>query len=143
MKYFLTAYCLLLTACFSKAADNDSTEIRNNILFFKDARVDVLQKIYSRKPAGPKKMIIRVQVFQAEARDKIFEAKAQFSARYPGIQTFVTYVSPNFKLRAGEFESKQEAFKFMQQIKPYFPTSFVIEEKGPDDKEKLKAKKDN
>ena len=143
MKYFLTAYCLLLTACFSKAADNDSTEIRNNILFLKDARVDVLQKIYSRKPAGPKKMIIRVQVFQAEARDKIFEAKAQFSARYPGIQTFVTYVSPNFKLRAGEFESKQEAFKFMQQIKPYFPTSFVIEEKGPDDKEKLKAKKDN
>jgi len=143
MKYFLTAYCLLLTACFTRAADNDSTEIRNNILFFKDARVDVLQKIYSRKPAGPKKMIIRVQVFQAEARDKIFEAKAQFSARYPGIQTFVTYVSPNFKLRAGEFESKQEAFKFMQQIKPYFPTSFVIEEKGPDDKEKLKAKKDN
>ena len=143
MKYFLTAYCLLFTACFTRAADNDSTEIRNNILFFKDARVDVLQKIYSRKPAGPKKMIIRVQVFQAEARDKIFEAKAQFSARYPGIQTFVTYVSPNFKLRAGEFESKQEAFKFMQQIKPYFPTSFVIEEKGPDDKEKLKAKKDN
>ena len=143
MKYFLTAYCLLLTACFTRAADNDSTEIRNNILFFKDARVDVLQKIYSRKPAGPKKMIIRVQVFQAEARDKIFEAKAQFSARYPGIQTFVTYVSPNFKLRAGEFESKQEAFKFMQQIKPYFPTSFVIEEKGPDDKDKLKAKKDN
>jgi hypothetical protein len=143
MKYLFTAYCLLMTAYFTKAADNDSTEIRNNILFFKDARVDVLQKIYSRKPAGPKKMIIRVQVFQAEARDKIFEAKAQFSARYPGIQTFVTYVSPNFKLRAGEFESKQEAFKFMQQIKPYFPTSFVIEEKGPDDKDKLKAKKDN
>lgn len=143
MKYFLIAYCLLFTACFAKAADNDSTEIRKNILFFKDARVDILQKIYSRKPAGPKKMIIRVQVFQAESRDKIFEAKSQFSARYPGIQTFVTYVSPNFKLRAGEFESKQEAFKFMQQIKPYFPTSFVIEEKGPDDKDKPKAKKDN
>lgn len=144
MKY-LIAFCFLLFAITnSKAADNDSTEeIKNNILFFKDARVDVLQKIYSRKPAGPKKQIIRVQVFQAESRDKIFEAKAQFSARYPGIQTFVTYISPNFKLRAGEFESKQEAHKFMMQIKAYFPTSFVIEEKGPDDKDKLKAKKDN
>ena len=147
MKYLITSCFLLLAFFNSKAADNDSTEIRNNILFFKGFYLvfhrDILQKIYSRKPAGPKKMIIRVQVFQAEARDKIFEAKAQFSARYPGIQTFVTYVSPNFKLRAGEFESKQEAFKFMQQIKPYFPTSFVIEEKGPDDKDKLKAKKDN
>lgn len=144
MKYFFAFSFLFFFHHAIKANDNDSTEeIRNNILFFKDARVDILQKIYSRKPAGPKKMIIRVQVFQAESRDKIFEAKAQFSARYPGIQTFVTYVSPNFKLRAGEFESKQEAFKFMQQIKPYFPTSFVIEEKGPDDKDKLKAKKDN
>lgn len=144
MKFFIALSFFILSFSFAKAADNDSTEeIKNNVLFFKDPRVDVLQKIYSRKPAGPKKQIIRVQVFQAESRDKIFEAKAQFSARYPGIQTFVTYMSPNFKLRAGEFESKQEAFKFMQQIKAYFPSSFVIEEKGPDDKDKLKAKKDN
>ena len=95
-----------------------------------------------RKPAGPKKMIIRVQVYQAAARDKIFEAKAQFSARFPGIQTFVSYAPPNFKLRAGEFETQQEAFKFMQQLKPYFPASFVIEEKGPDD-DKTKPKKNN
>ena len=143
MKYLITFSFLLFTFYFVKAADNDSTEIRNNILFFKDARVDVLQKIYSRKPAGPKAKIIRVQVFQAPARDKIFEAKAQFSARFPGIQTFVTYAPPNFKLRAGEFETQQEAFKFMQQLKPYFPTSFVIEEKGKDDDDKTKKKKND
>lgn len=142
MKYLLTAYFLFFTAYFTKAADNDSTEIKNNILFFKDPRVDVLQKMYSRKPVN-KKQAIRVQVFQAAARDKVFEAKAQFSARFPGIVTYVTYVSPNFRLRAGEFETQGEAFKFMQQVKPYFPASFVIEEKGKDDDDKNKPKKGN
>jgi len=140
MKYLITIFCLLFVANFVKAADDDSTEISNNILFFKDPRVDVLQKMYSRKAAGPKKGYIRVQIFQAASRDKVFEAKAQFSARYPGIPTFVSYAPPNFKLRAGEFETNQEAFKFMQGLKKYFPASFVIEEKAPDEK---KTKKSN
>lgn len=137
MKYLLVFVCLIMGYSFAKA-DNDSTDtdIKNNILFFKDPRVDVLQKIYSRKQAGPKKQSIRVQVMQAGSRDKVFEAKAQFSARFPGIVTFVSYASPNFKLRAGDFNTKQEAFKFLQQIKPYFPTGFVIEEKGAEDKDK-------
>ena len=85
----------------------------------------------------------KLYVFQAAARDQVFEAKAQFSARFPGIVTFVTYASPNFRLRAGEFETQGEAFKFMQQVKPYFPASFVIEEKGKDDDDKMKPKKGN
>lgn len=142
MKFLFTAFCLTAAVLFAKPADNDSTEISNNILFFKDPRVDVLQKMYMRKPVNTKKAI-RVQIFQAAARDKIFEAKAQFSARFPGIPTFVTYAPPNFKLRVGEFETQGEAYKFMQQLKPYFPASFVIEEKGKDDDDKIKPKKGN
>lgn len=139
MKIILTAYCLFLSAILTFAADSDSTEVKNNILFFKDPRVDVLQKMYMRNTSTDNSKAIRVQVFQAAARDKVFEAKAQFSARYPGIITFVTYASPNFRLRVGEFATHQEAFKFMQQVKPYFPMSFVIEEKGKDnDKPKTK-----
>lgn len=139
MKIILTAYCLFLSAILTFAADSDSTEVKNNILFFKDPRVDVLQKMYMRNTSTDNSKAIRVQVFQAAARDKVFEAKAQFSARYPGIITFVTYASPNFRLRVGEFATHQEAFKFMQQVKPYFPMSFVIEEKAKDnDKPKTK-----
>lgn len=137
MKYLFTICCLLMIVYFAKAdSDTTDTDIKNNVLFFKDPRVDVLQKIYSRKPAGPKKQIIRVQVMQAGSRDQVFEAKAQFSARFPGIITFVSYASPNFKLRAGDFNTKKEAFNFLKQIKQYFPTSFVIEEKSAEEKEK-------
>ena len=141
MKYLITSCFLILTSYILKGQDNDSIQIRNNILFFKDPRVDVLQKIYSRKIAGPKKGAIRVQIFQAVSRDKVFESKTQFSAHFPGIVTFVTYAPPNFKLRAGDFETQQEAYKFMQQVKSLFPASFVIEEKiVEDDKGKPKHK---
>lgn len=144
MRYILTVCCLLFTASLTRAEDNDTTqvEINNNILFFKDPRVDVLQKMYMRNNDA-KKQAIRVQVFQATSRDKVFEAKSQFSARYPGIPIFISYSSPNFKLRVGDFATQQEAFKFMQQLKSYFPASFVIEEKAKDEDEKPKAKKGN
>lgn len=128
-----------MTALQYAAAQGMDSTAENNILFFKDPRVDVLQKMYMYKATDSKKLI-RVQVFQASARDKVFEAKTEFMKRFPGIQTFITYQSPNFKLRAGEFESQSEAFKFLQQIKPYFPASFVIEEMTKDEKDKPKTK---
>jgi hypothetical protein len=116
IKYGLMTACFFVRMNTLSAADNDSVpEIRNNILFFKDPRVDVLQKMYIRKGNNNKKAI-RVQIFQAASRDKIFEAKAQFSARFPGIVTFVTYAPPNF------------------------PASFVIEEKGKEEEDKAKPK---
>ena len=121
------------------AEDADSIAAENNILFFKDPRVDVLQKMYMYKEVDTKKLI-RVQVFQASSRDQVFEAKTEFIKHFPGIQTFITYQPPNFKLRAGEFESQTEAFKFLQQIKHYFPASFVIEEMTKEDKDKDKSK---
>lgn len=140
MRFLMIFSVFFLMHGFAKANDIDSTKADNNILFFKDPRVDVLQKIYSRKPAGPLKKLVRVQVFQASARDQVFDAKAKFSARFPGIATFITYASPNFKLRAGEFASKEEAFKFLMQIKAMFPASFVIEEKSDEEKESDKNK---
>ncbi len=140
MKYLFIIYCLLFATYICKADDFDSLEVKNNVIYFKDPRVDILQKIYSRKPAGPAKKMVRVQVFQATARDQVFDAKTKFSTRFPGIPTFITYSSPNFKLRAGEFATKQEAFKFLQQIKSSFPLSFVIEEKSMDDVKNDKPK---
>lgn len=136
--YFL-GVVILAFAVNTSFADDENPVIQNNILYFKDPRVDVLQKMYMRNKVK-KEMVTRVQIFQATSRDQVFEARAQFNARFPGIQTYITYASPNFKLRVGEFDSKQEAHKFMQQLKAYFPTSFVIEEKAIDDDKKPKAK---
>lgn len=126
----INLFYTILFCCFSfftKANHNDSLTNNGGILFFKDPRIDVLEKIYTYKKKSVEKNI-RVHVFQATNRDEVFNAKMEFSKKFPGIPTFVSYQAPNFKLRAGEFESTQEANNFLKQIKPHFKSSFVIEE---------------
>lgn len=131
MKKILVAlvfsFTLFINSLMALDNDTDNTVGENNIIFFKDARIDVLEKIYTYKKPNSLKNI-RVHVFQAPNRDAVFEAKNDFSKRFPGIPTFVSYQAPNFKLRAGEFETTQEANAFLKKVKPYFQSSFVIEE---------------
>jgi hypothetical protein len=147
MKYGILFLVLILAFTYIKAQDywNDSTDVENNILFFKDPRVDVLQKMYSYNKTVKvvTEKLIRVQVMQGSNRDEVFAAKTKFSQRFPGIPTYITYASPNFRLRAGEFASTQEAQKFLQQLKSMFPASFMIEEKTGNDKDKEKEKDKN
>jgi len=121
---------IIITLAFQSAfsdTKNDSTIQNGSILFFKDPRIDVLEKIYTYKKKEIDKSI-RVHVFQATNRDAVFNAKAEFSKKFPGIPTFVSYQAPNFKLRAGEFANTKEAQNFLKQVKPHFQSSFVIEE---------------
>lgn len=125
-KFLLSiVFCFAYIITFSDA--NDSTSAQGSILFFKDPRIDVLEKIYTYKKKEIEKTI-RVHVFQATNRDAVFNAKTEFSKKFPGIPTFVSYQAPNFKLRAGEFASNQEANNFLKQVKVHFKSSFVIEE---------------
>ncbi len=144
MKNGILFLVLILAFTYIKAQDywNDSTDVENNILFFKDPRVDVLQKMYSYNKTVKvvTEKLIRVQVMQGSNRDEVFAAKTKFSQRFPGIPTYITYASPNFRLRAGEFASTQEAQKFLQQLKSMFPASFMIEEKTSNDTDKDKNK---
>lgn len=126
-KIFLYVILFCSTSLFVYPSDSDTLNTSGSILFFKDPRIDVLEKIYTyRKKEADK--IIRVHVFQATNREAVFNAKIEFSKKYPGIPTFVTYQAPNFKLRAGEFLEIQEANSFLKQVKTSFPSSFVIEE---------------
>jgi len=123
----VTVFTVSLSAKDTDENTDSSETIENNILFFKDPRIDVLEKIYTYKKSNALKNI-RVHIFQATNRDAVFEIKNEFSKRFPGIPTFISYQAPNFKLRAGEFETTQEANGFLKKVKPFFPSSFVIEE---------------
>ena len=68
------------------------------------------------------------QINKEKWYNDVFEMKNEFSKRFPGIPTFISYQAPNFKLRAGDFETNQEASAFLKKVKPFFPSSFVIEE---------------
>jgi len=73
----------------------------------------------------------RVQIFfdsGANSRSNAENAKAKFSAKYPNIPAYLTFKEPNFKLRVGDFRTRNEARGFLKQIFTEYPNAFVIKD---------------
>jgi len=73
----------------------------------------------------------RVQVFfgsGGEAKKKALEIKSKISTAYPDIEAHIIYETPNFKLRLGDFRTKNEAYKFKKQLSEEYPSAFIVED---------------
>jgi hypothetical protein len=71
----------------------------------------------------------RIQIFSGSDRKAAYDAQAKFQAKYPDLATYLTYRAPNFKIRVGDYRSRLEAEKMVQDLKPFFNGLFIIQEK--------------
>lgn len=71
----------------------------------------------------------RVQVFYDSDRREVFNQQARFKNSYPGYNTYISYKEPNYYIRVGDFRTRLEAQKLMNEIRPAFPTLFIFREK--------------
>jgi len=71
----------------------------------------------------------RVQIFFGSSRQAAYDAQAKFNEEYPEMRTYIIYNEPNFKVRAGDFRTRLEAQKLVQEIRPMFNSLFIIQEK--------------
>jgi hypothetical protein len=71
----------------------------------------------------------RVQIFGGSDRKGAFDAQAKFQDKYPGMRTYLSYLDPNFKVRIGDFRSRFEAEKMLQELRSAFTGLFIIREK--------------
>ncbi len=70
----------------------------------------------------------RVQIFMDsgnQARLRTQRARADFERKYPDIKAYITYDEPNFKLRVGDFRSRLDARRFIEQISQDYPPESV------------------
>ena len=124
MKIILASVSFLL-ASLSFAQNGDVTIIKDNRI---DALVAKEGEIVS--PAiNPQIDGFRIQLFFDSERSAINDARGTFIAKYPRIDTYTTYSAPNFFLRVGDFRTRLEAEKVMEDLKDLFPTSFIVLEK--------------
>jgi hypothetical protein len=71
----------------------------------------------------------RVEIFfssEINARQKAQSIKSEFMAAYPGYNAYITFVSPDFKVRVGDFRSRNDAIRLMKEIQGRFPKAFVV-----------------
>ena len=74
----------------------------------------------------------RIRLFFASSRTAREESASvirRFNDRYPHIQAYRTYASPNFKVTAGNFRTRLEAERFLRMIKGDFPDAFIVRER--------------
>ncbi|MDO8992073.1 SPOR domain-containing protein [Daejeonella sp.] len=70
----------------------------------------------------------RVQIFSGLDRQVAYSEQAKFKARYTGINTYISYTQPNYKLRVGDFRTRLEAEKLMNELKKYYTSMFIFSE---------------
>ena len=74
----------------------------------------------------------RVQIFFESgnnAKAKANSAKAQFNGRYSEEDSYLTFQTPYFKVRVGDFRSRLDAECFMKKIEGDFSQAFVVKDK--------------
>ncbi|QMU63478.1 MAG: SPOR domain-containing protein [Flavobacteriaceae bacterium] len=67
----------------------------------------------------------RIQLYNGlEVRVKRTQAK--FKAKFPNIKTYVTYVSPEWKIQVGNYKTRLEADRALLAIKDSFSGAIVV-----------------
>ena len=70
----------------------------------------------------------RVQVYFGAEKMKAKDVKSKFLSKYPDAKAYEIFETPYFKIRAGNFRTKLEAYQFQQKIKDAFPGAFIVED---------------
>lgn len=65
----------------------------------------------------------RVQIASfsgVNSKTSAFNLRDRFMLDYPGVQAYIVFDEPNFKVKVGDFRTRLEAYAFLQQIKDVY-----------------------
>jgi hypothetical protein len=132
---------LAITCVFCCFAAGAFAQSRGVVTIVKDPMIDSLiakRIALNNKPSGEgvakpgtvvSQMGYRVQVFYGSDRREVFSQQAKFKSLYPTLNTYITYKEPNYYLRTGDFRTRLEAQRLMNELRSEFPTLFIFREK--------------
>jgi len=68
----------------------------------------------------------RIQVINSTDRSKVFAAKAKMYQEFPELKLYLMYQAPNYKLKAGNFKTQEEAEDYVKQLSRLFATGLYV-----------------
>ena len=77
----------------------------------------------------------RVQIASlsgANSKTNAFNLRDRFMLDYPGVQAYIVYDEPNFKVKVGDFRTRLEAYAFLQQIKETYKGYIIKDNINPE-----------
>jgi len=126
MKYFL----ILALVFLARAADaQDSTGL---VTVHKDPRLDLLVRkqaeanAYIKRSTARTARGYRLLVVNTNKRDEAIAAKTRIYTNFPELKAYLVYQSPFFKVKAGDFRTRDEALQYQKTLAPFFPKGIFI-----------------
>ena len=104
----------------------------NSVVIHKDPRLDVLVKKQGALNMAIKKASARTAhgyrllVVNTNKRDEAIAAKTKIYTYFPELKAYLVYQSPYFKLKAGNFRTREEAQQYQKNLSVYFPKGVFI-----------------
>ncbi len=130
--------CVMLLAAFVSSAAQDSSQRldtgqgTNMVIVHKDPRVDVLIKKQGAINTATKKAMFRTArgfrllVVNTNKREDAIAAKTRIYTLFPELKSYLSYQSPYFKLKAGNFKTRDEAVRYQKSMNTLFPKGVYI-----------------
>jgi len=125
MKYLLFLFLVVIATTVS-AQDTPS------VVVHKDPRIDLLLKKQGEVNAAIKKANARTArgyrllVINTNKRDDAIAAKTKVYTNFPELKAYLVYQSPYFKLKVGNFKTREEAQQYQKTLGYYFPKGVFI-----------------
>lgn len=93
--------------------------VNYNAIVSSDGKKKVTGSIYTSKG-------FRIIIYNGPDRAAAMLAKNSFTRSFPGTASYVSYNVPSYKIKVGNFESRNEASSFLRKVNKAFPTSFIV-----------------
>lgn len=112
---------------FSLKAQNTTS-----VIIKKDPRIDLLirkqaqiNEVTTRaaRSSGPG---FRIQVANTNDRNKALDAKTKVYKVYPELKAYLLYQAPYFRLRVGNFKTREEAAAYQKKMANQFESLLIV-----------------
>ncbi|MBP5341539.1 MAG: SPOR domain-containing protein [Bacteroidales bacterium] len=142
MKHFCIALLVLAVPCLL-AAQQGRVTVSGDVAV--GQMVEKHIELNSRVKTIPGFRVQIASLSGVNSKTNAFNLRDRFMLDYPGVQAYIVFDEPNFKVKVGDFRTRLEAYAFLQQIKETYkgyiirdninPEPPVQEEYVPDDQE--------
>jgi len=68
----------------------------------------------------------RVQIYNGHDREKAIKVRAEFLRTNPDTRAYFSYVSPSFRVKVGDYRTREQAERKLKEVKSDYPTPWMI-----------------
>jgi len=121
---------LLLMVPVMKNVAQDKDTGKGHVQIIQDEKVDLLVSKHIQMNQNRKGIEgFRIQIFFDSGNNSKTKAESiyeGFKAKYPDVGAYLSFKSPNYKVRVGDFRTRLDAQRFLNEIITEYPNAWII-----------------